>query len=653
MAKHSIAGAARRAKAEDKKMRAEAKKTPTADSFVNFAQKLGVGADNALSTASYGFNPITRVRIVLEWMHRGSWLAGQAVDVVADDMTRAGVEIESEIPPDDIKQIEEEIVRLNVWGALNDNIKWSRLYGGSLAVLLIDGQDTKTPFRIETVGKGQFKGLAVLDRWMLEPSMNDLVTEYGPSMGLPKFYRVGTDAPALAGKTIHYSRCIRLEGIRLPYYQRVQENLWSISVLERLYDRMIAFDSASTGAAQLVYKAYLRTYKIKDMRQIVGTGGKALSALVAYVEMMRRFQGIEGITLMDAEDEFEGKEQNSFQGLANILDSFGEQLSGSLQIPLVRLFGQSPRGFNNGDSDLHNYYDGIKQKQEGGLRVPVTLIYRATAQSLGVEVPPGFWLNFRNLWQLTDVEKAGIADTVTRAVVQAEEAGVISQQVAMKELKQSSRVHGLYSNITDEDIEAAEESLPPAGEHALGMVGGAAIGEDVAEGEKEQAEAAAKAKPAPAPGGAPAAKPAAADAKRRRKARDDSGLVATTEIKKYHNLDVVMETKEGEHRRGRNFDVILPYDYGYIRRAGDGGDGEALDCIIGRDHQSTKVFIINQVDPITGEPDEYKVLLGYGDLKSALTDYLAGYDDGLGWERIGGQRALSMDQFKAWIKERT
>ena len=48
----------------------------TLDSFINFQHKLGVGADNALSTASYGFNPITRNRNLLEWIHRGSWLGG-------------------------------------------------------------------------------------------------------------------------------------------------------------------------------------------------------------------------------------------------------------------------------------------------------------------------------------------------------------------------------------------------------------------------------------------------------------------------------------------------------------------------------------------------------------------------------------------------
>jgi hypothetical protein len=33
----------------------------TADSFVNFAQLMGIGAENPLGSASYGFNPVTRI----------------------------------------------------------------------------------------------------------------------------------------------------------------------------------------------------------------------------------------------------------------------------------------------------------------------------------------------------------------------------------------------------------------------------------------------------------------------------------------------------------------------------------------------------------------------------------------------------------------
>lgn len=438
-----------------------AKNSSTVDSFVNFAHNLGIGADNPMTSSSYGFNPVTRNRTLLEWVHRGSWIGGVAVDVVADDMTRAGVELKGEIKPEDISRLEEVAVNLGIWNTIGDTIKWARLYGGAIAVILIDGQDPETPLRLNTIRKDQFRGLLSLDRWMVEPQLNDLVTDYGASLGQPKFYRVTAQAPALSNMRIHYSRCVRLEGIRLPYWQRLMENLWGLSVLERLYDRMIAFDSATTGAAQLVYKSYLRTYKIKDLRQVVAAGGDALNGLTSYVDMMRRFQGIEGITLLDADDDFAASGHSAFSGLSDALTQFGQQLSGALQIPLVRLFGQSPAGFSTGETDLRNYYDTIKQQQEQQLRVPLTKIYRAMAASEGIMLPEGTRLDFRSLWQLNDTEKADIASKVQTAVGAAEESGLITREVALKELRQNAHTTGIFTNITDEMIKEAATEPPP------------------------------------------------------------------------------------------------------------------------------------------------------------------------------------------------
>lgn len=488
MSKRTIQRVAQQALAQDGKMRSQ-----TSDSFQNFAAKLGLGTSNVMSGSSYGFNPITRNRIQLEWMYRGSWIGGVAVDLVADDMTRAGIDLKGEIDPQDAKEIEEAATELGLWSSINDVVKWSRLYGGGIAVMLIDGQNEATPLRLETIGKGQFKGLMVFDRWMVEPSLNDLVTDKGPDFGLPKFYYVRPDAPALPKMKIHYSRCLRLEGIRLPYWQRVTENLWGLSVLERLYDRMVAFDSATTGAAQLVYKSYLRTLKIKDLRQVVAAGGPALDGLLKQMEMMRVFQGNEGITLIDADDEFSSDQHSAFGGLSDALVQFGQQISGALQIPLVRLFGQSPAGMNStGESDIRTYYDGILLQQVKTLKVPVTRIYRALASSLGIKLPDGFTIGFRSLWQLDDIQKADIAQKVTQTVTQAYDSGLISQQAALKEMKQSSEGTGVWSNITDEDIEAAESKPPDPSEFGAGSMpgegeeGGAQSGEGAQGGQGAQ-----------------------------------------------------------------------------------------------------------------------------------------------------------------------
>lgn len=435
------------------------------DSFANFEARVGYGTDNQSSAAGYQFDFISRNRVQMEAMYRSSWIVGQAVDVVAEDMTREGVEIRGELDPKTLETLTRAEKRLGLWQSLCDTIKWSRLYGGALGVLLIDGQNMASPLNVDSIGRGQFKGIYAMDRWLVQPSMNNLITELGPHLGRPKFYDIVADGMALRRQRIHYSRVIRLDGVDLPYWQRISENLWGQSVIERLFDRLIAFDSTTTGAAQLVYKAYLRTYKVDGLRDIIATGGPALEGLVKQIEMIRRFQSNEGLTLMDSKDEMVTNTY-TFAGLDDVLLQIGQQLAGALQIPLVRLFGQSPAGLNStGESDLKTYYDRIKQEQERRLMAPVSLVYDILHRSeLGEAPDESFNLEFAPLSQLSHVERAQVATNVTTAVTDAFDAGLISEQTALQELKQSSQVTGIFTNITDDQIESAESELPSMSE---------------------------------------------------------------------------------------------------------------------------------------------------------------------------------------------
>lgn len=433
------------------------------DSFANFAARVGVGTDNQSSNSSYQFDFISRNRIKLEAMYRSSWIVGQAVDVVAEDMTRAGIEITGDnVDPDDKERLYRALQKLGVWDKVSDTIKWARLYGGAIAVLLIDGQNMATQLRPETVSKGQFKGLYVLDRWMCQPSLTEKVTEFGPHFGEPLNYTVTTSQTPLDRKVIHYSRVVRIDGVDLPYQQRFSEQGWGQSVIERLYDRLVAFDSTTQGAAQLVYKAHLRTLSVEGLREILAAGGPAERALLRNVEMIRRLQTNEGITLVDTKDKFE-THQYTFSGLDNVLLQFGQQLSGALQIPLVRLFGQSPAGLNaTGEADMEMYRDNIKQQQERRLRSPFDTIIDVTWRSeLGSEPPKDLAHEFRSLAQMSDVEKATVANTVAEAVTKAFDLQAIDRATAMKELRASSHATGIFSNITDEMIEEAENDPPP------------------------------------------------------------------------------------------------------------------------------------------------------------------------------------------------
>jgi len=179
-----------------------------------------------------------------------------------------------------------------------------------------------------------------------------------------------------------------------------------------------------------------------------------------YVSMMRRFQSVEGINVIDADDAYENLPPPGFSGLSDVLLQFGQQLAGALQVPLVRLFGQSPAGLSaSGESDMRTYYDGIKHRQEEQLHPSVTRIYTALARSLGLDDDVS--IAFNPLWQMTEEQKAEIASKDGTNVRSLFTDGVIGRGTALRELKSLSQISGRMTTITDEMITEADDEGPP------------------------------------------------------------------------------------------------------------------------------------------------------------------------------------------------
>lgn len=437
----------------------------TADGFINFASKLGLNNKNTISASFYDFDLLTRNRIQLEAAYRGSWIVGAVVDSVAEDMTRAGIDITTNEQEADIRDLQNEISKRKIFQSLCAVDKWARLYGGSLGVMQIDGQKLDTPLNLDTISKGQFKGIIPYDRWQLNPVLQGVI-QSGPDMGLPSIYQIVNNPTQLEPTAntqtgqiaVHHTRVVRDIGIQLPYFQAITEMMWGESILERLWDRLIAFDNASMSAASLIDRANLRMIGVQGLREILAAGGPAEEALLAQFEMVRLFQVNEGLTLLDKEDQYEASSY-SFSGLSDMLLQFGQQLSGACGIPLVRLFGQSPAGLSaTGESDIRMYYDNIKAQQEAKFRGPLQTILQVLWRStFGKPAPDDLDFQFVPLWQTSALDKATIAKTQAETVIGAYESGLVSRPAAMEELRASSSDTGMFSNISDEDISEAEE----------------------------------------------------------------------------------------------------------------------------------------------------------------------------------------------------
>jgi phage-related protein (TIGR01555 family) len=443
--------------------------TQTRDGFDNFVSRVGLNNDNSLSAGSYYYNLVTRNRILLELAYRGSWIVGRVVDCVAQDMTRAGLDITTAKGNGDLKTLNRSISKLKIWQSLAHLIKWGRLYGGAIGVLQIEGQKLDSPLNLDTVGQGQFKGIVVYDRWQLNPSMVELINS-GPDLGLPAYYDITTDPRAVEAdakgwnseyggrQRVHHSRVIRYTGIDLPYMQAITEMMWGESILERLWDRLISFDNASMSAASLIDRANLRTISIDKLREVIAAGGQAYEALIQNFEMIREFQTNEGLTLLDKEDVFTA-DSYTFAGLSDMLLQFAQQVSGAAEIPLLVLMSQAPAGLGaTGDNDIRIYYDGINSQQEAKLRNGWEMVLKVMWRSeFGVAAPDDLEFAFTPLWQMSETDKANNSKTITETIVGAFENNVIGKETALQELKDKSNEIGLFSNITDEQIAAAKE----------------------------------------------------------------------------------------------------------------------------------------------------------------------------------------------------
>ncbi len=112
----------------------------TADSYDNFMARVGMQQPNQHAASTYRANFTSRNRMQIEWAYRSSSIIGSAVDAIADDMTRKGLRITSEIEPKARGVLESLFDDLEIWDRLNDIIKWSRLYGGAVGFIMIEGR---------------------------------------------------------------------------------------------------------------------------------------------------------------------------------------------------------------------------------------------------------------------------------------------------------------------------------------------------------------------------------------------------------------------------------------------------------------------------------------------------------------------------------
>lgn len=123
---------------------------------------------------------------------------------------------------------------------------------------------------------------------------------------------------------------------------------------------------------------------------------------------------------------------------------------------------------------------------------------------------------------------------------------------------------------------------------------------------------------------------------------------------RFGNLVIVIEFLAGDERRkvkhgGTIIKGIMPAAYGCILGTTD-AHGEEIDMYLAPMAQpSDLIFVIDQVDPVTGVFDEHKVMLGFGSTDEATHVYQEVFADGSGENRLGAIVTFTEDEFAHWL----
>lgn len=452
--------AQRKVKTADAALARTMRPVGVSDGLENVVAGLGTDRDK-MSYSVYGM-PRVLTRMELENAYRGSWLSKKIVNAVADDMTREWRHV---VFDDDDGEsqfaIEQAEKRFALKGKINESLRWARLYGGALLIIGTRDKDLSKPLNVQAIRKGDLRYLHVMDRWRVSPAGSLCMDLDSPNFGMPEFYML-----AESSVRVHHSRVLRFNGQKLPYFAWRSNAMWDDSELQHVLDSLTNCDTATRGIATMLFEANVDVVKAEGLADVLARkdGEAILTKRFQIAGMLKSFNRM---LLLDGTESYE-KKSNSFANLDKIIQQFMVDVSGAADIPMTRLFGQAAGGLNaTGDNDVRNYYDMVSGKQETEVRPQLEYLDEVLVRSTLGFMPDDYRFDFNSLWQVSDTEQANIEKTRADRDVAYLNAGVVTEGVVARDLKE----RGTYRNLTDEDVKLAEELSDPINQPAAAANG--------------------------------------------------------------------------------------------------------------------------------------------------------------------------------------
>lgn len=422
--------------------------TNTDGSYANAVMGLGNGRDRSSYTRP-NLLPRALSMAELDALYTNDGFCARIVDTPADEMVRAGFEVEG---------VEDDATTAMLEGlgfelAVSSAIKWADLYGGALMVLLInDGGEFDQPLNVNAIK--EVEQIRVYDRWQVTRHLK-YDDPADKRFGKTRVYQISpsTGSPYL----VHESRCVLVDGCVVPDRVREQNDGWGGSIIQRCYDQLVRLNMAHMWANALMERAQQAVHGIPGLTNILrAPGGEAL--VRQRIDLVDMARGINNTVIIDAEESYDLK-SSALTGVPDLLDRQADALSAVSGMPKSLLYGQQKGGLNTGKGDLENWYARIGQLQRQRLAGPVDFVVGVCLRALGLYVED-YKIEFCPLWVPSEAE-----ETATDKI----RAEIHEKYVAMGALDASEvrRVIADEYEIDDSDLmpetgdDGDEKDIPP------------------------------------------------------------------------------------------------------------------------------------------------------------------------------------------------
>ncbi len=393
-------------------------------------------------------------------------MAARLVDIVPDDVYSLGFCIETGDPSLD-EVLKDKFESLAVPERFSDGMRWGRAFGGG-AVLIgaDDGKDASQPLAIERADDIRY--LYDFDRRMLHP--HTYYSDFGNTkLGQPETYLVWNQTPMGGDQiVVHESRLVMFGGATTGRQERLLNQGWDLSVLQRPHEVLRQFDTGWKSVEILLTDAHQTVMKMSGLADIVGSPG-GLEALQRRATLTDLYRSVMRAIVIDAgtkDDPAESIERQavSFESIPQVLDKVMIRMSAAADVPVTRLMGQSPAGLSaTGESDLRWHYGRMEsertRRQEPKVRRLALLWLQTRAgKAAAKKAPDTLTIKWPSLWSDTPLNESTRRKTIAET-----DAVYINAQVYTPEevALVRGRPEGWDKDValTDGAIEARETAL--------------------------------------------------------------------------------------------------------------------------------------------------------------------------------------------------